>query len=286
MPQSVSRPTLKHEMLMKVPEITLIFWIAKLATTAFGEAFSDFIFFNDYIGRNLAILMGLAFLIICLAIQFRTRRYVPWIYWLAVTAVSIFGTMSADFLNKDLGMPLYASTLMLLGFQAAVFIAWYLSQKTLDVHSINTHLRELFYWLTVMFTFALGTAAGDFAAGTLGLGTLASTFVFLAVILIPAAGYKWMGLNEVLAFWFAYTITRPLGASFADWLSVPAPYGDGLQLGTGPMSLVFGIALVAVIAVIVIRHQSESAQNPPVLTASVAEPASGAAGDGSGGPIT
>jgi uncharacterized membrane-anchored protein len=142
MPQSVSRPTLKHEMLMKVPEITLIFWIAKLATTAFGEAFSDFIFFNDYIGRNLAILMGLAFLIICLAIQFRTRRYVPWIYWLAVTAVSIFGTMSADFLNKDLGMPLYASTLMLLGFQAAVFIAWYVSQKTLDVHSINTHLRD------------------------------------------------------------------------------------------------------------------------------------------------
>ena len=133
-----------------VPEITLIFWIAKLATTAFGEAFSDFIFFNDYIGRNLAILMGLAFLIICLIIQFRTRRYVPWIYWLAVTAVSIFGTMSADFLNKDLGMPLWASTLMLLGFQAAVFIAWYASQKTLDVHSINTRLRELFYWLTVI----------------------------------------------------------------------------------------------------------------------------------------
>jgi uncharacterized membrane-anchored protein len=224
MSQSVSTPTLKREMLMKVPEITLIFWIAKLATTAFGEAFSDFIFFNDYIGRNLAILMGLAFLIICLIIQFRTRKYVPWVYWLAVTAVSIFGTMSADFLNKDLGMPLWASTLMLLGFQAAVFIAWYASQKTLDVHSINTRLRELFYWLTVIFTFALGTAAGDFAAGPLGLGTLVSTFVFLAVILVPAVGYKWLRLNEVLAFWFAYTITRPLGASFADWLSVPAPY--------------------------------------------------------------
>ena len=286
MSQSVSTPALKREMLMKVPEITLIFWIAKLATTAFGEAFSDFIFFNDYIGRNLAILMGLAFLIICLIIQFRTRRYVPWVYWLAVTAVSIFGTMSADFLNKDLGMPLWASTLMLLGFQATVFIAWYASEKTLDVHSINTRLRELFYWLTVIFTFALGTAAGDFAAGPLGLGTLASTFVFLAVILVPAVGYKWLRLNEVLAFWFAYTITRPLGASFADWLSVPAPYGDGLQLGTGPMSLVFGIVLAGVIAVIVVRHRSETAQNPPVLTGALAEPAPGAAGDGSTGPIT
>jgi len=131
--------------------------------------------------------------------------------------------MSADFLNKDLGMPLWASTLML--------------------------------------------PAGDFAAGPLGLDILASTFVFLAVILVPAVGYKWLRLNEVLAFWFAYTITRPLGASFADWLSVPAPYGDGLQLGTGPMSLVFGIVLAGVIAVIVVRHRSGTAQNPPVLTA-------------------
>ncbi len=254
----------KQEMLMKVPEITLIFWIAKLGTTAFGEAFSDYIFFNDYIGRNPAILMGLAFLIICLIIQFRTRKYVPWIYWLAVTAVSIFGTMSADFLNKDLGMPLYASTLLLLGLQATVFIAWYATEKTLDVHSINTSRRELFYWLTVLFTFGLGTAAGDFAAVTLGLGTLASTFVFLAVILVPAAGYKWFRLNEVLAFWFAYTITRPLGASFGDWLAVPAPYGDGLQLGTGPISLVLGIVLLGVIALIDFRYRRENPQREPV----------------------
>src|SRR5258708_18245212 len=151
MTQSVSTPRLKPEMLMKVPEITLIFWVAKVGTTAFGEAFSDFIFFNDYIGRDRAILMGLALLIICLILQFRTRMYVPWIYWLAVTAVSIFGTMSADFLNKDLGMPLYASTLMLLGFQAAVFISWYISQRTLDLHSITTGLLELFYCLTSIF---------------------------------------------------------------------------------------------------------------------------------------
>jgi uncharacterized membrane-anchored protein len=267
-------------MLMKVPEITIIFWIAKLSTTAFGEAFSDYVFFNDYIGQHPAMLMGLAFLAVCLILQFSTKRYVPWVYWLAVTAVSIFGTMSADFLNKDLGMPLYASTLMLLGFQAAIFIAWYLTEKTLDVHSIYTRRREIFYWLTVLCTFGLGTAAGDFAAVTLGLGTLASTFVFLAVILVPAAGFRWFKLNEVLAFWFAYTITRPLGASFGDWLAVPAPYGDGLQLGTGPISLVLGIVLVGVVALIDVRYRRAGAQAGAIGAAAAAR----SAASGAGGP--
>ncbi|MGI8434840.1 MAG: hypothetical protein ACR2LE_08930 [Nocardioidaceae bacterium] len=156
------------------------------------------------------------------------------VYWLDVSAVSIFGTMSADFLNKDAGMPLRASTVMLLVLQTTVFVLWYATKRTLDVRSINTRRRrEIFYWLTVLITFALGTAAGDFAAETLGLGTLASTFVFLEIILVPTLGYQRFRLNEVLTFWFAYTITRPLGASFADWLGVPARYGDELQLGTG-----------------------------------------------------
>jgi uncharacterized membrane-anchored protein len=198
------------------------------------------VFFNDYIGRQAAILMGLSFLVGCLLVQLATRRYIPLVYWLTVTAVSIFGTMSADYLNQDLGMPLWGSTVLLLGLQTLVFSVWYLSQRTLDTHSINTSPRELFYWLTVIFTFALGTAAGDLVAGPLGLGTLASTLVFLVVILLPAAGYTWLRFNEVFAFWLAYTVTRPLGASFADWLGVPAPYGDGLQLGTGPMSLATG----------------------------------------------
>jgi uncharacterized membrane-anchored protein len=256
-------------MLMKVPEITIAFWIAKLATTAFGEAFSDFVFFNDYIGQHLAILLGLGLLLVCLAIQFGTRRYVAGVYWLAVTAVSIFGTMSADFLNKDLGMPLWASTLMLLGLQTTVFVAWYRTQRTLNVHSINTHLREAFYWLTVLFTFALGTAAGDFVSTTLGLGTLASTFVFLGIILLPAIAFKWFKLNEVAAFWVAYTITRPLGASLADWLGVPAPYGDGLQLGTGTMSLAFGVVLVAVITALGVRQHRASRSAASLNTATV-----------------
>src|ERR1700709_1277852 len=177
-------------LLNKVPEVTLIFWVAKLCTTAFGEAFSDFVFFNDYIGQHLAILMGLALLLVCLAVQVTRARYVPVVYWIAVTAVSIFGTMSADFLNKDLGMPLWASTLMLLALQAAVFITWSRTQKTLDIHSIDTHPREAFYWLTVLFTFALGTAAGDFVSTTLGLGTFAATFVFLGLIAVVAAAFK------------------------------------------------------------------------------------------------
>ena len=251
----LARPFSADRMLMKVPEITIAFWIAKLATTAFGEAFSDFVFFNDYIGQGLAILLGLGLLLVCLAIQLTRRRYIAGVYWLAVTAVSIFGTMSADFLNKDLGMPLWGSTLMLLGLQSAVFLAWYRTQKTLNVHSIDTHLREVFYWLTVLFTFALGTAAGDFAADTLGLGTFAASFLFLAIILIPAVGFRFFKLNEVLAFWFAYTITRPLGASIADWLGVPAPYGDGLGLGTGVTSIGFGAILVAVVATLAVRQR-------------------------------
>ncbi|MFD4872465.1 hypothetical protein ACFWOB_03740 [Streptomyces sp. NPDC058420] len=205
-----TREAVRPVMAMKAPEITLIFWIAKLRTTGFGESFSDCVFFNDHIGQHAAMLMGLGLLLVCLAVQFATTRYTPWVYWLAVTAVSILGTMSADFLNRDLGMPLYASTLMLVAVQAAVFAACYATQRTLDVHSIDIRPRELFYWLTVLCTFALGTVAGDFAAVTLGLGTSASSFVFLGIILIPAAGYRWFRLDEVLAFWFAYTITRPL----------------------------------------------------------------------------
>lgn len=262
-------PPVSTRMLMKVPEITIAFWIAKLATTAFGEAFSDFVFFNDYVGQHLAILLGLGLLLVCLAIQFGTRRYIAGVYWLAVTAGSIFGTMSADFLNKDLGMPLWGSTLLLLGLQTAVFVAWYRTQKTLNVHSINTHLREAFYWLTVLFTFALGTAAGDFVSTTLGFGTLASTFVFLGIILIPAVGFKLFKMNEVVAFWLAYTITRPLGASIADWLGVPAPYGDGLQLGTGTMSIAFGVILAAVVTALGIRELRASRAAASLNTAKV-----------------
>lgn len=258
--------TRTRELAVKVPQVTLIFWVAKLATTMFGEAFSDFVFFNDYIGQHLAMLMGLALLAGCLVFQFRTRRYTPVPYWATVTAVSIFGTMSADFLNKDLGMPLWASTVMLLVLQAAVFVGWSRTEHTLDVHDIINRRREAFYWLTVLFTFALGTAAGDFAADTLALGTLASAGVFAAIIAVVWLGYRRFGMTEVLSFWLAYSLTRPLGASIADWLGVPAPYGDGLQLGTGVISAVTGVVLLGVITVIVTRHHRQNQQDAPQLT--------------------
>ncbi|MEU6193206.1 hypothetical protein [Streptomyces sp. NPDC047061] len=254
-------PESRRHSAVKVPEVTLVFWGAKLATTAFGEAFSDYVFFNDYIGRNKAILGGLILLAGCLAVQLSRRTYSPLAYWTTVVAVSVFGTMSADFLNQDLGMPLWGSTVLLLVLQAGVFAAWWRTQGTLDTHSVDNRPREIFYWLTVIFTFALGTAAGDLAAGPLGLGTLAATFVFLGLILVPALAHRRFALNEVAAFWLAYTLTRPLGASFADWLGVPAPYGDGLQLGTGPMSLATGAVLLAVLGVVVSRHTAATRQS-------------------------
>jgi uncharacterized membrane-anchored protein len=255
-------PLLNRQTLVKVPEITLLFWIAKLCTTCFGEAFSDYVFFNDYIGRNLAILMGLALILVCYAWQIATKKYIPLIYWLAVTAVAIFGTMSADYLNKNLGMSLWESTLLLLILQGVIFYAWWRTEGTLDVHSITTTRREIFYWLTVYLTFSLGTAAGDFVSGTLGFGTLDSTLIFLGVILVPLIGWKYLHLNSVFAFWFAYTITRPLGASFGDYLAVPAPYGDGLQIGTGPISLYSGIVLLAVIGLIAYLHYRQRQAQP------------------------
>ena len=247
-------PLLNRETLVKVPEITLLFWIAKLGTTCFGEAFSDYVFFNDYIGRTAAILMGLALILVCYAIQIATKKYIPLIYWIAVTAVAIFGTMSADFLNKNLGLSLTESTILLLVLQAAVFFAWWRTEGTLDVHSITTTRREIFYWLTVYLTFSLGTAAGDFVSGTLAFGTLDSTLIFLGIILVPLIGWRYFHLNAVFSFWLAYTITRPLGASFGDYLAVPAPYGDGLQIGTGPVSLYSGIVLLGLIGLVVFRY--------------------------------
>lgn len=237
-----------YDAVSKVPEVTVVFWLAKLLTAAFGVAFSDFVFFNDFLAQHLAMVLSLSFLAVCLVVQLATRSYTPWIYWLTVSAVSIFGTMSADFLNRDLGMPLYASTLVLLGLQTAIFLTWYLTQHTLDVHRVDTRLRELFYWLAVIVTFALGTAAGDFVAHTLGLGTLASAAVFSVAILLPALAHRWLGLDQALAFWLAYALTRPLGASVADWLAAPAPHGDGLQLGTGTMSVLIVPLLVLVAA--------------------------------------
>jgi uncharacterized membrane-anchored protein len=225
----------------KVPQITVLFWIIKVLTTAQGEAVSDFLALR--FGPVIAVTLGGTGLAIALVLQFRARQYVAWIYWAAVVMVAIFGTMAADGLHVELGVPYAVSTPFFAVSLAVIFAAWYATEKTLSIHSIHTWRREAFYWATVMATFALGTALGDLTATTLGWGYLASGIIFTVVIAVPAIAHWRLGMNSILAFWFAYIVTRPLGASFADYLGVTHAHG-GVGLGRG----VVGLGLTIVIA--------------------------------------
>lgn len=223
----------------KVPGIIAFFWVVKVATTGMGEATSDAL--NNIPGPAIAVPLMLIGLIVALRIQFRQDRYVAWSYWLVVVMVAIFGTSAADALHVGLGIPYLYSTIFYLAVLGAVFAVWYRSEGTLSIHSIQTRRREAFYWATVLATFALGTAAGDMTATTFHLGFSASAILFAVLIAIPAVGYRWFGMNEVLAFWLAYILTRPLGASIADWMAVE-PHRGGLGLGAGGVAL--GAALI------------------------------------------
>jgi uncharacterized membrane-anchored protein len=224
----------------KVPEVTAFFWIVKALTTAMGESTSDFLV-HSLVPEIAVVLGGIAFCV-ALYIQFGKDRYVPWAYWLAVAMVGVFGTMAADVLHVGLGVPYIVSTIFYAIVLAAVFRVWFVSEGTLSIHSITTPRRELFYWAAVLATFALGTAAGDLTAVTLGLGYFGSILLFGAIIAIPAIGWFRFGMNSILAFWFAYVVTRPVGASVADWLAVSSARG-GLALGTGPVSLVLAVVI-------------------------------------------
>ena len=225
----------------KVPQITALFWVIKILTTGMGETTSDFLVHQ--IDPPIAVALGLMIFIAALVAQFVAPRYNAWIYWLAVLAVSIFGTMAADVLHIGLGVPYIVSTVFFSTALAVIFALWYRSEGTLSIHSITTRRREAFYWATVLATFALGTAAGDMTATSLGLGYLGSGVMFACVIAVPALAYWLFGLPEIPAFWFAYIVTRPLGASFADWMGV-SHERSGLNWGTGPVSLVLGVLIV------------------------------------------
>lgn len=253
LPRPAARPDAP---LSKVPEVTAWFWIVKALTTGMGESTSDFLVHK--LVPEIAVVLGGIGLVIALALQFSARGYVAWRYWLAVAMVGVFGTMAADAVHVGLGVPYIASTLFYGATLAAVFGCWYASERTLSIHSIFTARRELFYWAAVLATFALGTAAGDLTAVTLGLGYFASGLLFAAAIAVPAVGYWRFGLNAILAFWAAYVLTRPLGASFADWLAVSHVRG-GLDLGTGPVSL----ALAALIALCVAYLSVTRKDAPP-----------------------
>jgi len=243
----------------KVPQITAWFWIAKVASTGMGEATSDFLY--QQLGTIKAGAIGAVLLISALALQFSVRRYQTWIYWFAVVAVSVTGTQAADGLHVVVGIPYWGTTLLYAAILAAIFAAWYLTEGTLSIHSITTVRREIFYWATVMATFALGTALGDLTATPLRQGYFRSAVIFLVLIAIPAVAYRWLGMNAVLAFWFAYTITRPLGASIADWLGVPASLG-GLDWGRGHVALLMTIPILIAVAYMAITKVDVAHDDP------------------------
>jgi uncharacterized membrane-anchored protein len=238
---TTSLSSLKSRSLVaKVPEIIAFFWVTKVATTAMGESTSDWM--NGFLGPAIAVPLMLALLIWALRRQLRAARYDAWTYWAVVVMVAIFGTSAADALHVVLGIPYLASTVFYAVVLASIFFTWHRVEGTLSIHSIYTRRRELFYWATVLATFALGTAAGDMTATTLHLGFFGSIWLFAALIAIPAIGYRWFGMNEVLAFWIAYVLTRPLGASVADWFAVSSHRG-GLGIGTGGVSLILAVSV-------------------------------------------
>ncbi len=230
------------ELLSKVPEVTLYFWIIKVLCTTVGETAADFLNVNLGFGlTTTSIVMGILLLVV-LFFQIKERRYVPGSYWLSVFLISIFGTLVTDNLTDSMGVPLELSTIIFSSLLAITFLVWYALEKTLSIQSIVTRRQELFYWLAILFTFALGTAAGDLMAESLGLGYLVTGIIVLAIIALAIIAWR-LGLNSVLAFWIAYIMTRPLGASLGDYLS-QVPANGGIGLGATITTGVFVLAIL------------------------------------------
>jgi uncharacterized membrane-anchored protein len=237
---------------LRVPEVTAYFWLIKALSTAMGESTSDWSV--HAINPVIAVLLGFCAFVAALSLQFWVRRYIAWTYWLAVCAVGVFGTMCADVLHVRFGVPYGVSTALYAVLLAAVFFAWDRTERTLSFHEIDTVRREIFYWAAVVATFAMGTALGDLTATTFGLGYFGSMIVFAAVIAVPAIGYRWLKWNAIFCFWFAYVATRPLGASFADWLGKPSA-SRGLGLGSGPVALALALTIFALVAYLAVTHR-------------------------------
>jgi uncharacterized membrane-anchored protein len=222
--------------------IAAIFWAIKLLTTAFGESTSDYLVHN--VNPYVAVVGGFLAFVIAMVMQLRTDRYVPWVYWLAVSMVAIFGTMAADVLHIEFRVPYVGSSILFALLLVAVFWSWSRVEPTLSIHSITTPRREFFYWAAVLATFAMGTALGDLAAYTLNLGFFSAGVLFAVLFALPGLAFYTLGINPVLAFWAAYVMTRPLGASFADWTGKSTSAG-GLGWGDGPVAAVLAVLIVA-----------------------------------------
>lgn len=231
----------------RVPAVTAEFWLIKLMAVTMGETAADYLAVNLGFGLTATSLIMSAVLIGALVLQFAQKRYVPWSYWLAVVLISIVGTLVTDNLVDNFGVSLITTTILFTGALAATFAIWFASERTLSIHAIFTTKREAFYWLAILFTFALGTASGDLVAEAFGLGYLASGVLFGMIIASLTFGYFVLGLDPILGFWLAYIFTRPLGASFGDLLSQPTQYG-GLGLGTVVTSALFLGVIIAIVA--------------------------------------
>ena len=237
---------------LRVPEITALFWVIKAFTTALGESTSDFLVHT--INPVVAVMLGFAGLVAALVLQFRTARYVAWTYWLTVAMVGIFGTMAADVLHVRFHLAYSVTTVLYALILVAVFGSWQATERTLSFHSIDTVRREAFYWAAVGATFAMGTAVGDFTAYTLKLGYFPSALLFAGIIAIPAVGYRWFRWNAVLSFWWAYVMTRPLGASIADGLG-KSKASSGLGYGDGKVSVAFAALIVVTVAYLAVTKR-------------------------------
>jgi uncharacterized membrane-anchored protein len=242
--RSLLRVFTQQPLAAKVPEVTVLFWVIKIATTAAGEAISDWL---ATVSVGVGLVVEVALFCSALYLQFRSRRYNALTYWYLALAIATAGTGVADTMHLTFGLPYAVTTSFWIVVLAVVFILWNRSEHTLDIHSITTSRREKFYWATVFATFALGTAVGDFTATTLGLGYGASAVFFCGVILIPWVGWKFLRFNAIFAFWFAYVLTRPVGASFADYFS-KGHDTSGLGFGDGPTALVMTLIVVVLVA--------------------------------------
>lgn len=238
----------------RVPQVTVDFWLIKLMAVTVGETAADFLAINLGIGLQTTSLIMSAFLVVALVIQFAQKRYVPVWYWLAVVLISVVGTLLTDNLIDTFQVPLEVTTVATAVLLAITFAVWYASEKTLSIHTIYTTKREAFYWLAILLTFALGTAAGDLVAEKLQVGYLLTAILFAAAIGVIAVAYFVFRLNAVLAFWLAYILTRPMGASFGDLLSQPTDYG-GLGLGTIITSVIFLVVIAATVTYMTVKHR-------------------------------
>ncbi|GAA3775750.1 membrane protein [Microbacterium kribbense] len=239
-------------LLSRVAPVTVVFWVIKVLSTAMGEATSDYLVHT--IGPFLGVALGFVLFAVTLSLQLAIPGYSTVRYWAAIVGVSVFGTMVADVAHVGFGIPYWMSALICAVVLAGVFVLWQRTEHTLSIHDITCRRRELFYWAVVLATFALGTALGDLTATTLRWGFLGSGIVFAIAIVLPGLGYRYLGVNAVLAFWASYVLTRPLGASFADWFGVSAARG-GLDLGSGWVALVLTAVIIVLVAGSALRSQ-------------------------------